>query len=88
MTVRNAPDLRLHAGGITEWTRCPQCGAVAEIRRRDVLQSTAGPLEHVGIICVARHTFFLPAAVLDQTADGTSTTSDASPKPAAPARGR
>lgn len=26
MTVRNAPDLRLHAGGITEWTRCPQCG--------------------------------------------------------------
>lgn len=48
MTVRNAPDLRLHAGGITEWTRCPQCGAVAEIRRRDVLQSTAGPLEHGG----------------------------------------
>ena len=67
MAEKNASDPAVHAGGIIEWTQCPQCGAVAEIRRRDVLSSTAGPLEHVGIICVARHSFLLPAAVLDRT---------------------
>lgn len=50
---------------VTDMTRGPQCGAVAQIRHRDVLQSTAGPIEHVGIICAARHTFLLPAAALD-----------------------
>ena len=57
------------ASHTTEWTRCPQCGAVAEIRRRVVLQSTAGPVEHVDVICVTRHIFLLPIAMLDQSAD-------------------
>ena len=57
------------ASHMTEWTRCPHCGAVAEIRRRVVLQSTAGPVEHVDVICVARHIFLLPTAMLDRAAD-------------------
>jgi len=65
MAQRNAPDPTLDTGGTTQWTRCPQCGAIAEIRQRHVLQSTGGPLEHVGVLCIARHTFLLPAAMLD-----------------------
>ena len=47
-------------------TTCPQCGAIARIRQRDVLRSTSGPVEHVGIVCVARHAFLLPTAVLEE----------------------
>ncbi len=41
-------------------TTCPECGALAEIRDRHVLQSTDGPIEHARVRCVQRHHFFLP----------------------------
>lgn len=46
-------------------TRCPQCGAAAEIERRAVLESTDGPIEHATVRCVARHWFMLPTAELE-----------------------
>lgn len=49
-------------------TRCPQCGAAAEIVRRTVLESTDGPIEHAGVRCVARHWFLLPTAALARPA--------------------
>jgi len=48
-----------------QWTACPACGAVAEMRHRRVLPSTAGPIEHVGVLCLARHTFLVPVEALD-----------------------
>jgi hypothetical protein len=47
-------------------THCPGCGQVAEFVRRFVLDSTAGPVEHAQVRCVARHWFALPTALLDQ----------------------
>lgn len=47
-----------------EWTRCPQCGLVAEVVDRDVWPSTDGPVEHVHVRCVDRHRFVLPVATL------------------------
>ena len=43
-----------------EWdaTTCPQCGEIAEIVWRDVLQSTDGPVEHAYVRCLHRHWFF------------------------------
>lgn len=49
-------------------TRCPECGAPAEIERRTVLESTDGPVEHAKVRCVLRHTFLLPTAALDHVA--------------------
>ena len=46
-------------------TTCPECGAVAEIRWRAVLESTDGPVEHARIECVRRHWFLLPVASLE-----------------------
>ena len=48
-----------------ETTYCPECGSLAEVLRRDVLESTDGPVEHIQIRCVARHIFYLPVATLD-----------------------
>jgi hypothetical protein len=39
-----------------------------KVRQRHVPSSTAGPPEHVGIVCLARHTFVMPAAMLGETA--------------------
>jgi hypothetical protein len=46
-------------------TRCPECDGPAEIERREVLESTAGPMEHVKIRCVRRHWCYVPVACLD-----------------------
>lgn len=46
-------------------TRCPECGACAEIVRRVVLESTEGPIEHAQVRCVSRHWFLLPVSYLD-----------------------
>ena len=40
---------------------CPECGLAAEVTRRDWLDSTAGPVEHVYLRCVQRHWFLMPA---------------------------
>ncbi len=45
-------------------TNCPECGNAAEIRSRDVLESTDGPIEHAKVVCVAGHWFVLPVASL------------------------
>ena len=45
-------------------TTCPECGNAAEIVARDVLESTDGPVEHLKVVCVARHWFVMPVASL------------------------
>ena len=45
-------------------TTCPECGNLAEITARHVLESTDGPIEHAKVICVAHHWFVLPVASL------------------------
>jgi hypothetical protein len=45
-------------------TTCPECGNLAEIQWRDVLESTDGPIEHAKVVCVARHWFVLPVSSL------------------------
>lgn len=42
-------------------TICPECGELAEVQDRDVLESTDAPVEHVKVLCVRRHWFLLPA---------------------------
>lgn len=46
-------------------TSCPECGRPAEVRRRFVLASTDGPIEHADVRCIDRHWFALPIAALD-----------------------
>jgi hypothetical protein len=52
-----------------EWTRCPQCGQIAEVVDRDVLPSTDGPVEHVHVRCVAKHRFVMPVVALARGRD-------------------
>jgi hypothetical protein len=47
-----------------EITTCPECGSPAEVRARSVWDSTAGPIEHIRIECVARHWFLMSVASL------------------------
>jgi hypothetical protein len=51
-------------GMAMEMTTCPECGAPAEVRSRTVWESTAGPIEHIRIECVARHWFLMSVASL------------------------
>lgn len=44
-----------------ELTSCPECGDVAEVTWRCLVDSTDGPIEHVKILCVRRHWFLQPA---------------------------
>jgi hypothetical protein len=45
-------------------TTCPECGALAEVEWRSVLESTDGPVEHARIRCLRRHWYLLPVASL------------------------
>jgi hypothetical protein len=45
-------------------TRCPECGAPAEITDRFVLESTDGPVEHARVDCAGGHWFLLSVATL------------------------
>jgi hypothetical protein len=45
-------------------THCPECGHVAEVEWREVLESTDGPVEHAKVRCVQKHWFLLPVASL------------------------
>jgi len=56
-----------------EWTRCPQCGQIAEVVDRDVWPSTDGPIEHVHVRCVRRHRFVMPVVSLAREHEDTST---------------
>ena len=43
---------------------CPECAAPAEIVDRFALPSTHGAVEHVKVLCLARHWFLLPVGSL------------------------
>ena len=45
-------------------TNCPECGDLAEIQWRAVMEGTDGPVEHAKILCVNRHWFLLPITAL------------------------
>jgi hypothetical protein len=45
-------------------TSCPECGLIAEVEWRAVMESTDGPIEHAKIRCVQKHWFLLPVAAL------------------------
>ena len=47
-----------------ETTYCPECGSLAEVDWRAVMESTEGPIEHAKIRCVDKHWFLLPVAAL------------------------
>jgi hypothetical protein len=51
-----------------DMTLCPECGALAEVQWRDVIESTDGPVEHAKVVCAARHWFLLPVWHLEQLA--------------------
>ena len=54
-----------------DFTTCPECGALAEVTWRDVLESTDGPVEHAKVVCAGRHWFLLPVASLERPAVAT-----------------
>jgi hypothetical protein len=54
-------------------TGCPECGTLAEVEWRAVLESTDGPVEHARVRCVQKHSFLLPLASL-QVAQGPAQT--------------
>ena len=62
---------------MTDLTTCPDCGAVAEVLDRFVLESTDGPVEHVRTVCVARHLFLLPASSMPCLPYGTPASAEA-----------
>jgi hypothetical protein len=45
-------------------TRCPDCGAPAEVEWRAVMESTDGPVEHARLRCLHGHWYLLPVASL------------------------
>jgi hypothetical protein len=49
-----------------DMTLCPECGALAEVQWRAVMEGTDGPVEHAKVSCVRRHRFLLPVASLER----------------------
>ena len=49
-------------------THCPECGEIAEVLERAVLESTDGPMEHAQVRCLRRHWFWLPTYLLTRSA--------------------
>ncbi len=43
---------------------CPECGALAEVTRRDGHPPTGDPTEHVVVHCVRKHWFYMPRSRL------------------------
>jgi hypothetical protein len=42
---------------MSDTSPCPQCGAPAEITERFWLDATDGPIEHLKIGCLSKHSF-------------------------------
>jgi hypothetical protein len=49
-----------------DMTCCPECGALAEVQWRDVVESTDGPVEIAKVVCADRHWFLLPVGSLER----------------------
>jgi hypothetical protein len=47
-----------------DMTWCPECGALAEVQWRDVVESTDGPVEIARVVCAGRHWLLLPVGSL------------------------
>ncbi len=49
-----------------EWTTCPDpdCRAPAEVQWRAAVASTDAPVELAKVLCLHRHSFLLPVAML------------------------
>ena len=63
-----------------DMTTCPECGALAEVEFRSVLESTDGPVEHARIRCAQLHWFLLPVSQLtSKTAVAPTTPWETSP---------
>jgi hypothetical protein len=56
-----------HTGGL-DLVVCPDCAAPAEVVDRFALPGTEGDVEHVKLMCLARHWFLLPTASLPNPA--------------------
>lgn len=50
---------------LPEFTICKEldCGQLAEVTRRDILESTDGPIAHIGTLCINKHVLFMPEGV-------------------------
>lgn len=44
-----------------ELTKDGICGLPAEITREDYIDSTDGPIRHIGTLCLNNHVLFMPA---------------------------
>jgi hypothetical protein len=53
-------------------TYCPECGSLAEVEWRAVMESTDGPIEHARIRCVQKHWFLLPVGGLTEVSSRTA----------------
>lgn len=62
-----------------DWSLCPQCGAVAEVQWRAVMEGTDGPVEHAKVVCLQRHWFLLPTAALTSGAGHRPAREDGAP---------
>jgi hypothetical protein len=66
-------------------TTCPECGEIAEVQWRTVMESTDGPVEHSKVLCMNRHWFLLPTASLAPPSRAASVApTRAAPAPATP----
>ena len=67
LTLSDMSELRVgQEAPALQLTACPECGLPTEITRRQVLASTDGMIEHVGLRCLARHVFLMPTSGLDR----------------------
>ncbi len=71
-----------------EITQCPECDQVAEVTDRHVLESTHGPVEHVKVVCLARHWFLMPVARLEPAPAAAVRAAESLARPQRPARAR
>ena len=59
-------------------TICPECGHLAEVEWRTVLDSSDGPVEHALVSCVRRHWSLLPMGSPDPVRGSLGATGSAS----------